>query len=92
MGRDQYGLLVPVDSLECNSVLMSLRAQKDSSHPDKSEQTQRVRKSKINSEQAEIKRQEIFLKLYSNSLESLTFLLTSNVKIPSKKKKRKRKY
>lgn len=27
---DQYGLLVPVDSLEYNAVLMSLRAQKDS--------------------------------------------------------------
>lgn len=51
------GLLVP-DSLECNAVLMSLRAQKEYTHPDKSEQTQQgwVRRSKINPERSEIKR------------------------------------
>lgn len=58
LGRDQYGLLVPVDSLECDAVLMSLRAQKHYSHPDKSEQSQwgRVRKAKISPLQGEIKR------------------------------------
>lgn len=55
---DQYGLLlllVPVDSPECNAALMSLRAQTEHTHPEKSERAQWGcgRKSKINPAQEE---------------------------------------
>lgn len=55
---DQYGLLVPVDSLECDAVLMSLRAQRETLTQIKVNRLSGdgSEESKINSPRAEIKR------------------------------------